>query len=219
MTVTIDGPAGTGKSSVAQRVARTTGLHYVNSGSLYRGITYALYADFGEELEGALKSKPGEIVEKVATLELALMGDTVYIGTEAIDAGLLRSDITDAFVAQVSGIPEIREKVNALIVDISKREDIIVEGRDMSTVVFPDAEVKFYLDASVEARAGRRHAQGTSEMSLSEIKKSITRRDKIDREKKIGALKVHEQAVYLDTSDLTIEQVCEIVVESIREHK
>jgi cytidylate kinase len=109
--------------------------------------------------------------------------------------------------------------VNHIIIDISRTEDIIVEGRDMSTVVFPDADVKFYLDATVEARAQRRHRQGTSDLSLEEIMKRIGRRDEIDKGKKIGALKVDDEAIYLDTSDLTIEQVCEIVVESIREHK
>jgi cytidylate kinase len=104
-------------------------------------------------------------------------------------------------------------------VDISKTEDIIVEGRDMSTVVFPEADVKFYLDASVEARARRRSGQGTSRLSYEQILKAIQDRDAIDRGKEIGALKLHEEAIYLDTSDLTIDQVCEIVVRSIQQHK
>jgi small subunit ribosomal protein S1 len=122
-------------------------------------------------------------------------------------------------VAPISSIPELREQVNRLLIEISRNEDIIVEGRDMSTVVFPHADVKFFLDASVEARARRRSGQGTSELTYEQILSSIRTRDAIDKNKAVGALKVADEAIYLDTSDLTIEQVCEIVVGSIQEHK
>ena len=98
---------------------------------------------------------------------------------------------------------------------IAQSQSIVCEGRDMTTVVFPNAQYKFYLDASVDVQAMRRFKQGVSNLSLEEVKKQIIERDKIDKSNAVGALKKAEDAVYIDTSDLTIEQVCEIIYNKI----
>ncbi|GAB6090846.1 (d)CMP kinase [Spirochaeta dissipatitropha] len=212
MVVAIDGPAGTGKSTVAKRISQSTKFQYVNSGSLYRAITLlALEADL----------KPDSNNEEIAAIATA--ADIDYIdGETRIDSkpveALLRTDIIDANVAQISSIPPVRKVVNKILQKIAGHTDIVVEGRDMCTVVFPDAAIKIYLDASIEARAQRRFEQGTSSLSLEEITASIARRDTIDRSKSEGALRKAEDAVYLDTSHLTIEAVCVRVLELIQRH-
>ena len=118
-------------------------------------------------------------------------------------------------VAQVSAIVSIRHLVNDLMREITKSLSIVCEGRDMTTVVFPDAEYKIYLDASAEVRAKRRFDQGVSDMTLDQIKQSIIERDNIDKNKKEGALKIAKDAIYIDTSNLTIDDVCAIIYKQI----
>ena len=119
-------------------------------------------------------------------------------------------------VAQVSTDPLIRSVVNNSIRTITKELDVITEGRDMTTVVFPKAEVKIYVDARAEIRAQRRFEQNPGGRSYEQILQEIQQRDKIDQSKKVGALKISSEATYLDTSDLTIDRVCEKVVEIIK---
>jgi cytidylate kinase len=118
-------------------------------------------------------------------------------------------------VAQVSAIPEVRAIVNKIIQKVAAGRDCVAEGRDMTTVVFPNADLKIYLDASVEKRAERRFMQNSEGMSLDDIRKNIEMRDRIDTTKSTGALKIAKDAYYLDTSGLTIEQVYEKVYSKI----
>ena len=127
----------------------------------------------------------------------------------------LHDDRVAKNVAQVSAIVPLRHYVNDLMREITKSLSIVCEGRDMTTVVFPNAECKVFLDASAEVRAKRRFDQGVSDMTLEQIKESIEKRDEIDRNKKEGALKVAPDALYLDTSNLTIEDVCAIILKQI----
>jgi len=105
--------------------------------------------------------------------------------------------------------------MNDKIREITNSISIVCEGRDMTTVVFPNAEYKFYLDASIDVQAERRFKQGVSNLSLEEIKEAIRKRDELDRNKKEGSLKISTDATYIDTSDLTIKQVCEIIINKI----
>jgi cytidylate kinase/small subunit ribosomal protein S1 len=127
----------------------------------------------------------------------------------------LHDDFVSENAAQVSAIVPIRHLVNDLMRETTKSLSIVCEGRDMTTVVFPNAEVKIYLDASVEVRAKRRFDQGVSDMTYEQIKESIAKRDEIDKNKKEGALKVAPDALYIDTSDLTIDNVCDIILRQI----
>ncbi|AHC15164.1 (d)CMP kinase [Salinispira pacifica] len=230
MIVTIDGPAGSGKSTVAKMVGSRSRLVYLNSGNIYRAITSGLLKELGvDEVRGSIPDRAQSLVNTASEFHIqvsggtddaspAQQGDILFNGTLLGDEEL-RSDLVDSLVAQVSSIPEIRELVNTILRKEALDKDVVVEGRDMSTIVFPRAELQFYLDASIQARAKRRLDQGTSSLSYEELVDTIARRDRIDKEKDVGALKLSPQARYLDTSDLTIEQVCEIVLRSIREHK
>ena len=138
----------------------------------------------------------------------------LFLNDEDVE-DLLHSDIVDAHVAQVSAFVPVRHLVNSRLHEITKTLSIVCEGRDMTTVVFPDAEYKFFLDASPKARALRRYNQGVSGLSLQEIEDSIEKRDEIDRNKEEGSLIISPEAYYFDTSDLTINQVCGTLIDKI----
>jgi cytidylate kinase len=133
----------------------------------------------------------------------------------------LRSPSVDRIVAQLSAIPSLREMVNEHVRRLAAFTDVVVEGRDMTTVVFPYADAKFYLDASAEARARRRFDQGAGNVPLEDVRRNIEMRDEIDKSKSVGALKIAADAEYLDSSHLTIQEVYDKVYGKIlhlREH-
>jgi cytidylate kinase len=208
MTVAIDGPAGTGKSSVARCIAEKTGFLYLNSGLFYRAITWASL-DRGIPLDD-----PESVADAANPLQLDLHDDGILINGEFV-GGILRSAAVDSAVASVSSIPEVRKIVNARLHELAATHDLVAEGRDMTTVVFPDAEVKVYLDASIDARARRRHDESSGTQTLDEIRTSIAERDRIDKNKRVGRLKVDPAALYINSSDLTLNQVCDIVLRAI----
>ena len=208
MVVAIDGPAGTGKSTVAHMVAEHLGLVYLNSGSFYRALTLALL-DAGINLDD--KEKVMDFVKKQ---KLDYVDARLILNGKDVD-DLLHQDKVDANVSKVSSIVDLRHFVNERMREIVKSLSIICEGRDMTTVVFPNAEHKFYLDASIDVQAKRRFDQGVSDLSLEEIKAAIIKRDEMDRNKAEGSLKKAPDAVYIDTSDLTINQVCVIIESNI----
>lgn len=209
MVVAIDGPAGTGKSTVAHRVAEELNLTFLNSGSFYRALTLAAI-DAGVSVDDA-----------DAVLELAKKQKLDYVDAHLILNGKdvddqLHQDKVDANVSKVSSIIPLRHLVNDRMREIVKSLNIICEGRDMTTVVFPQAEYKFYLDASIDVQAQRRFDQGCSGLTLEEVKAAIIKRDEMDRNKAEGALKRADDAQYIDTSDLTIDDVCAIIVGKIK---
>jgi len=219
MIVAIDGPAGSGKSTIAKMLAAKLNLTFMNTGSFYRGVTLALLRANGGASDGSGGKRPDladetSIIAFARTVPLDYRNSHLYIGDEDTER-FLRTDSVEAIVAPVSSIVEVRHIVNEKIRSVAKATGVVCEGRDMTTVVFPDADYKFYLDASVEARSRRRFEQGTSNLSLDEIKAKIAERDEIDRNKKEGSLKIAPDATYLDTSDLTIERVCDMIISKI----
>jgi len=210
MIVAMDGPAGTGKSTIARMVAERNGFTYINSGNLYRAITY------GAMRAGVALEDQAALVSYAESAGLEYRGGALYLDGEPVER-FLRSAEVEAQVAQVSAVVPVRRVVNRIVRAIGAGIDAVVEGRDICTVVFPDAEVQIYIDASVEARAKRRFDQGTSSLSLDDIKRNIEMRDGIDRNKAEGSLKKSPKAFYLDTSYLTIDQVYDIVNTKIQQ--
>lgn len=210
MVVAIDGPAGCGKSTVAKIIADRLNITFLNSGSFYRGITLSLLRS-GQDI-----SDHEAVIQLAQSLDIDYVDSRLVINGEDVE-DQLHTDQVDAHTAQVSSIIPLRHIVNEKIRHITKSLSIVCEGRDMTTVVFPDAEHKFYLDASIEVQALRRFNQGVSKLSLEEIKETIRQRDEIDKAKAEGALKIAPDATYIDTSDLTIEQVCEIIIRKIHD--
>lgn len=210
MVVAIDGPAGTGKSSVSRRVAEKTGFFYLNSGKFYRAITYKALRSSVD-----MDDRDG-LVAMARKIDITVRDDLFFVDTLPIDRELHTPEV-DAFVARVSSIPELREEVNRRLKAVAQEKNVVTEGRDISTVVFPDAEVKIFLDADVHIRALRRWEESDRSVSLEEIKNSMVDRDEIDRTKSTGRLRLASDAVYLDTTHLTLEQVCEKVVATIQD--
>ncbi len=208
MIVAIDGPAGVGKSTIAKKIAEKASLFYVNSGNFYRAITL-------DVIKNKLSITDTDLILDIANrIKFSLINEKLHVNNVDIE-DKLHSDLVDSLVAQVSSIVSIRRLVNTAIRKTTESMDIIVEGRDISTVVFPNADLKIYLDASVEKRAARRHNQGVSDLSLKEIEEAILTRDQIDKSKPEGSLKISHDALYLDTSDLTIDEVCDKVLQKL----
>lgn len=209
MVIAIDGPAGTGKSTVAHAVAADLGIVYLNSGSFYRALTVALL-DAGIDLDDTKA-----VTDFAGRQKLDYVNARMILNGKDVD-DVLHQDRIDSSVSKVSSVVPLRHLVNDRMRTIVKSLSVICEGRDMTTVVFPDAEFKFYLDASIDVQAKRRFDQGVSNLSLEEIKASILKRDEMDRNKAEGSLKKSPDAVYIDTSDLTINDVCEIIENKIK---
>jgi len=211
MIVAIDGPAGSGKSTIALKAAAALGFGYLDSGMLYRGISKAV-------LESGRDPEDAEgVVEIAAECRFEMSADRLLMNGEPLSG--IHTDRIDRWSAIHSRIIEVRKIVNRGIREIAGERDFIVMGRDIGTVVFPDAALKIYLDASIQARAGRRYRQnrqGSSGLSEEQIRKRIEQRDTIDREKPFGKLEQAADALYIDTSDLTIDKVCDRVVKEIR---
>ncbi len=209
MIIAIDGPAGSGKSTIAQKLADSLGFTFVNSGNLYRAIT------FGCLKNGIDPMDPQKSLEYAKQADITYKNTKVFLDGEDV-SDKLHTDEIDRNAALLSASVPIRHLVNDIIRKIALDTNIVTEGRDMTSVVFPHAEYRFYLDASAETRAERRFNQGVSDLSLEEIKKAILERDEIDKNKIEGSLKIVPGVKYLDTSDLTIGQVYEKLIEKIR---
>lgn len=209
MIIAIDGPAGTGKSTIAKLISEKLGITFLNSGSFYRALTMAI-------LDNNIDFK-----DEKAAAEFCRKQKLEYVNSRMILNGVdvndhLHDDRISANASPVSANVEIRHYVNEVMREITKSLSIVCEGRDMTTVVFPMAEYKFYLDASLDVQAQRRFDQGVSQLTLEEIKESIRKRDEMDKNKKEGSLRIAEDATYIDTSDLTIDQVCAIILRQIK---
>jgi cytidylate kinase len=208
MVAAIDGPAGVGKSTVAMRCAEASGLLYLNSGNFYRAITFAVLE------AGEPPGNNDRVLSVARACRLEMHGSCLALNGRFVE-DLIHSDAVDKWVAPHSSIPEIRNIVNDRLRQIAKGKDVLVEGRDIGTVVFPQADVKIFLDADVATRAARRHAQGVSHLPLEQVEKSIAARDTVDRTKPTGRLRSAPDAIRIDTSHLTIDQVCDRVIQAI----
>jgi cytidylate kinase len=200
--VAIDGPAASGKSSVARALARRLGFVYVNSGAIYRAITWHLlnkdiHTDDTQRVAQTLQS--AAITCRIQDSESRMLVD------EIDPADHLRDDRVNESVAHVSRLPLVRQIVGQKLHEYARSHDVVVEGRDIGSVVFPETPHKFYVDASPEVRLRRRAAQGERD--------AITLRDQADLSRSVSPLVTAKDAYVIDTSHLTIEKVvCEILV-------
>jgi len=208
MIVAIDGPAGVGKSTIAKNIAKKCNLYYINSGSFYRAVAYKHLLNMGDPKNEV------EIIKTAISCNFSINDGKLALDGEIIEH-LLHNKEIDMTSSLFSSIIEVRNIVNKALRSAAKSLNVIMEGRDITTVVFPQADLKFYFDASVEIRAERRFQQHESDLSLQELKEEISKRDYNDRNKKFGALKRVNDAVYIDTSYLTIDEVCDKVVQNI----
>jgi CMP/dCMP kinase len=199
--VAIDGPAASGKSSVARELARRLGFVYANSGAIYRAITWHLLERgiTAEDFDGVVQALES------ASITSCLLGGESRILIDNVDpAEHLRDSRVNESVAWVSRLPAVREIVAKKLHDNARSDDLVVEGRDIGSVVFPNTPYKFYVDASPEVRLQRRAAQGERD--------EIALRDHADSSRPVSPLVIAKDAHVIDTSHLTVEKVvCEIL--------
>ncbi len=194
--VAIDGPAASGKSSVARALARQIGFEYVNSGAMYRAVTWHV-------LEKKVPPGDGVAIAQLldaARIDCTLDGDGSRILIDGVDPTLhLRDDRVNEEVSLVSSVPRVREILVEKMRGFARAHDIVMEGRDIGSVVFPETPYKFYIDASPEVRLRRRQAQGQRDQ--------IAARDRADSSRRASPLIIAEDAHVIDSSNLTIEGV------------
>ena len=214
--VAIDGPAGSGKGTVTKLVAEKRNLVSIDTGAMYRCVALYLYRNNINLQEiDRIKNCLDDIDIEFKFME---NGSTVCLNGEDVSKEIRKEEIS-LLVSPASKIQCIRDKLTVMQRKIAQDKDVIMEGRDIGTVVFPNADVKVYLDATPEERAKRRYnqniANGIDGGSYDEILNNIIERDYRDSHREIAPLKKAEDAIYLDSTNLTIEQVVEKVIELI----
>ena len=208
VVVTIDGPAGAGKSTVARRLAERLGFAYINSGAIYRAVAWQ--ASRGVPVEAALRSLRVEFVRAPGSQRVRVDGQDV---TET-----LYSPAVSELAAALSRRPDVRAFADGLQREHAARGPVVVEGRDAGTVVFPGAECKFYLDASPDARARRRFAEqraGGETADFEAIRTAIAARDDADQTRSVAPLARSADATYVDSSDMTVDEVVEFMAKEV----
>ena len=204
--IAIDGPAASGKSTVAKVLAQTLELTMVNSGEMYRAVTLSVLQD------GANPSSADEVSAILKELDLSCIvedGASRILISGAHPGEALRSETVNAAVSAVSAIPEVRRKLVELQRSLLKQSDLVMEGRDIGSVVFPETPYKIYIEASEAVRNKRRADEGLSD--------SVSERDRLDRTRKTAPLIVPDGAVVIDSSQMTINEVVEQSLGNLRE--
>jgi len=212
--IAIDGPAASGKSTLAKYLADKLGYLYVDTGAMYRAVTYHV-------LKNEIENDENAVIESARKINLSLKygnGKTsVFIyGNEVTE--FIRSPEVNAKVSDISKIKEVRTEMVKLQQKFGEDNNLVVEGRDTTTVVFPDADVKIFLTAEVKERAMRRYLEFKEkgvETTIEEVEKSINNRDSIDSGREVSPLKKAEDAIEIDTTNLSVEQEIERVLNRV----
>lgn len=212
MIIAIDGPAGSGKTTTARALAQRLGIMYLDTGATYRALTLAA-------IRQGLDTSDSAALERLArTLSLSLQGDSVYL--EGVDVSReIRTPHIDKNISAVVAHPAVRRVMVDLQRRLAKGRDCVVEGRDTTTVVFPEADYKFYLDADPQRRCLRRYRELKEKniaIDLKEVADDLHKRDSADKNRAVGALKISKDSIVIDTTELTIDQTVEVIVKYIR---
>ncbi|EGQ3069688.1 (d)CMP kinase [Staphylococcus pseudintermedius] len=210
INIALDGPAAAGKSTIAKRVAAQLGMIYVDTGAMYRAITYYYLNN---------KERFTDFTSLISEIDLRLgydaeKGQRVFLNDNDVTDFLRENDVTQN-VSYVSSIKEVRQFLVQVQQKLAADKGIVMDGRDIGTTVLPDAEVKVYMIASVEERAERRYKDNQErgiESSIEQLKKDIAERDAYDMNREISPLKKAEDAIEIDTTGLSIEQVTDKIL-------
>ncbi|EJD5712830.1 (d)CMP kinase [Staphylococcus pseudintermedius] len=210
INIALDGPAAAGKSTIAKRVAAQLGMIYVDTGAMYRAITYYYLNN---------KERFTDFTSLISEIDLRLgydaeKGQRVFLNDNDVTDFLRENDVTQN-VSYVSSIKEVRQFLVQVQQKLAADKGIVMDGRDIGTTVLPDAEVKVYMIASVEERAERRYKDNQErgiESSIEQLKKDIAERDAYDMNREISPLKKAEDTIEIDTTGLSIEQVTDKIL-------
>lgn len=209
LLITIDGPAGAGKTTVSRSLAAKLGYRYVDTGALYRTIAFVAL-EKKVDLEDALALEK-LFPELDIRLETSANGSPKLINSGQDITALVRSPEVSMAASKISAISSVREYLFGLQKNLGKEKDAVFEGRDMGTVVFPEADLKFFLDADIDARAGRRFADLGGNHPLDEIREDIRKRDENDRNREIAPLRQAEDAIFIDSTSMSVDEVVEFM--------
>ncbi|MBG9977327.1 (d)CMP kinase [Ruoffia tabacinasalis] len=216
--IAIDGPSSSGKSTVAQAIAKKLDIIYIDTGAMYRAVTLAV-------LQDSIEVSDAERVKKILpTLDLTFKRSDegiqeMYLNRQNVSREI-RSDEVTANVSEISAYPFVREKLVEDQRNMASTHSVVMDGRDIGTVVLPDAEHKFFLNASAKVRAKRRFDEniekGLSNQTLEEIEESIIARDHYDSNREHSPLKKADDAIELETDHLSVEQVVNTIIDHIK---
>lgn len=206
--VAIDGPAGSGKGTLAKALAKKYNLVNIDTGATYRCVALkAIRANITLE-------ETDRIIEISKDIDIDLKQDgRVFLDGEDVTTEIRSKEVTQ-IVSQLSNIVDVRKNMVDIQRNIARGKDVVMEGRDITTVVFPDAKYKFYLDADIESRAQRRYRENLEkgiDMTYEEIYENIEKRDYNDMHKEVGALKRTDEQIYIDTTNLTVDEEVAII--------
>ena len=210
--IAIDGPAGAGKSTIAKRAAKELSFIYVDTGAMYRSIALGL-------LRGGVDIEDTQALEKaLEQIEVSIGYENheqqVFLNQENV-SGLIRTEEVSRMASAASAKPQVRAKLTDLQRSLARREDVLMDGRDIGTMILPDAQLKIYLTASVHTRALRRYKElieRGEDCSLEDIEKDIEERDYRDMHRETAPLCQAEDAVLIDSSEMTIDEVVERII-------
>ena len=212
--IAIDGPAASGKSTTARRVAQQLGYTYIDTGAMYRSVTLKALR---QGLLDDLRRSPESVSDLIKDISIRFDGDRVFLNDSDITAEI-RDNRVSREVSFISSLKPVRDRLREMQQELGRQRGVVMDGRDIGTVVFPDAELKIFLVADARERAKRRYAEliakcpdGGELPDLDVLEEEIKKRDREDAEREHAPLKKHVEAHEIDTSDLTIERQVDIV--------
>lgn len=219
-SIAIDGPAGAGKSSIAKALSKKLGYIYIDTGAMYRAVAL-FFVD--NNINDGTDSRLESLLEKLdISIKYEYGAQKVFLNGEDV-TGKLRLEEIGKLASKFSAIGSVREKLVALQRKLAQKENVVMDGRDIGTVVLPDANLKIYLSASSKVRAKRRYLEllekGNTDVDINVIEDEIIKRDEADMNREISPLKQAKDAYYLDSSDMSIDEVVSKILSMVKEEK
>ena len=210
MIIAIDGPSGAGKSTVARLLSKELGFEYIDTGAMYRALAYKAYKQ-------NIDINETNIAELLETTNITYYDNKVFLDGENVE-DLIRNEVISKAASKISSLKIVREKMVEIQRNIAKNKNVVLEGRDIGTIVFPDAEHKFFITASLEERAKRRYEQlklNNIEADYTNVINDMMKRDENDSTRKFSPLKPAEDAILIDTTNMDLNEVTKTIAQYI----